>query len=399
MADDFETNRILVTNLLKSWGCRFSEAPDGASALALLKQAAHEQDPFAAALLDMQMPAMDGAELGRRIKGDDEIKSTRLVMLTSLGKRGDAERLAGVGFSGYLPKPIRPVLLRKCLALVLGRKEPIGSEQDLITRHTVAETARKRLRVLVAEDNTTNRIIAVKMLEKLGHIAEAVANGEEVIDSLRRIPYDLVLMDCQMPVIDGFAATRIVRDPGSNVLNPRIPIIALTAHAMKGDRDLCIEIGMNDYVSKPTNVHDLAAAIDRCFSPVSGFDPADRAEDVASALHEFDREGFLERTLGDRSLATEITAAFLADSPPLLEKLSEAIATGDAGAAGRCAHALKGSSANMGGQVLSRIASDMQDAAKANSLPRLAELLPSVRSSFQTLCEYLREFESPDKPG
>jgi len=397
VTDDFITNRVLVTNLLERWGCRFADAPDGASALALLQQAAREGDPFVAALLDMQMPLMDGAELGRRIKGDSAIKSTRLVMLTSLGKRGDAERLAGVGFSGYLPKPIRPALLRKCLALVLGREEASGSDMDLITRHTVAETARRRLRVLVAEDNTTNRIIAVKMLEKLGHVAEAVANGEEVVDSLRRIPYDLVIMDCQMPVMDGFRATRVIREPGSNVLNPRIPIIALTAHAMKGDRELCIEVGMNDYVSKPTNTHDLAAAIERCIAGVSGGGQAATVTDATP--RDFDREGFLERTLGDQGLASEVVAAFFADSLTLLKKLSESIAAGDAETAGKCAHTLKGSSANMGGQIFSRIAADMQDAGKANNLPRLAELLPSAQSAFQTLCSHLREFEFPDKPG
>ena len=399
VTDDFITNRILMTNLLKRWGCRFAEAPDGTSALALLKQAARDGDPFVAALLDMQMPLMDGAELGRRIKSDDAIKSTRLVMLTSLGKRGDAERLAGVGFSGYLPKPIRPALLRKCLALVLGRQEALGSDRDLITRHTVAETARRRLRILVAEDNTTNRIIAVKMLEKLGHMAESVANGEEVIDSLRRIPYDLVLMDCQMPVMDGFHATMIIRGPGSNVLNPRVPIIALTAHAMKGDRDLCIEAGMNDYVSKPTNVHDLAAAIERCLADASGFAHAAPVAQDVGAPCDFDREGFLERTMGDRALASEIVAAFLADSPPLLEKLSEAIAAGDAAAAGKFAHTLKGSGANMGGQTFSRIASQMQDAGKANNLARLAELLPAALAAFQSLCSHLRKFQSPEKPG
>ena len=396
VTDDFETNRVLMTNLLKRWGCRFAEASDGTSSLALLQQAAHEGDPFVAALLDMQMPLMDGAELGRRIKSDDAIKSTRLVMLTSLGKRGDAERLAGVGFSGYLPKPIRPALLRKCLALVLGREEATGSDLDLITRHTVAETARRRLRILVAEDNTTNRIVAVKMLEKLGHMAEAVANGEEVIDSLRRIPYDLVLMDCQMPVMDGFHATEVIRGPGSGVLNPRVPIIALTAHAMKGDRDLCIEAGMNDYVSKPATMHDLTAAIERCIAGVSGFDHAAPVADPAP--RDFDREGFLERTLGDLGLAAEIVAAFLADSPPLLEKLSSAISAGDAATAGKCAHTLKGSAANMGGQTFSAIAADMQDAGKANNLPLLAELLPSAQAAFQTLCSHLREFESPEKP-
>ena len=400
VTDDFETNRVLMTNLLQRWGCRFAEASDGASAIALLKQAAREQDPFAAAFLDMQMPGLDGAELGRQIKGDDEIKSTRLVMLTSLGRRGDAERLAGVGFSGYLPKPIRPALLRKCLALVLGRQEAEdGSDRDLVTRHTVAETARRRLRVLVAEDNTTSQTIAVKMLEKLGHMAEAVANGEEVIDSLRRIPYDLVLMDCQMPVVDGFAATRIIRDPGSNVLNPRVPIIALTAHAMKRDRDLCIEVGMNDYVSKPTSLHDLAAAIERSLAGVSGFDHAARVADAGSASRDFDREGFIERTLGDPGLAREVAAAFLADSPTLFERLSRAISAGDAVAAGKFAHELKGSSATMGGQVLSEIAAEMQEAGTENNLPRLAELLSAARPAFLSLCARLQEFGSPDKQG
>ena len=394
VADDFETNRILMTNLLKRWGCRYHDAPDAATALALLKRAAEEGDPFSVALLDMQMPGVDGAELGRQIKGDDEIRTTRLVMLTSLGKRGDAERLSGVGFSGYLPKPIRPALLRKCLALVLGREEPVGSDHLLITRHTVAETARKRLRILVAEDNTTNRIIAVKMLEKLGHLAESVANGEEVIDSLRRIPYDLVLMDCQMPVLDGFAATKMIRESGSGVINPRVPIIALTAHAMKGDRDYCLKAGMNDYVSKPTSTHDLAAAIDRCISGLSRLgDAVPAAENPPGnpGARDFDREGFLERTMGDQSLVREMVEAFLADSPMLLDGISAAISAGDARAAGRCAHTLKGSSANMGGEILSQIAEQMQSAGKENNLPRLAELFPKAKAAFQILSAKLEQ--------
>ena len=388
VADDFETNRILMTNLLKRWGCRYQDAPDAATALALLKRAAEEGDPFSVALLDMRMPGMDGAEFGRRIKSDDGIKSTRLVMLTSLGKRGDAERLAGVGFSGYLPKPIRPALLMKCLALVLGREEPVGSDNQLITRHTVAETARRRPRVLVAEDNTTNRIVAVKMLEKLGHMAEAVANGEEAVDCLRRIPYDLVLMDCQMPVMDGFEATKIIRSSGDGTIDPHVPIIALTAHAMKRDHDQCLEAGMNDYVSKPTSPCDLAAAIDRCIPGLATHGDAGPAADEntgESAPCDFDREGFFERTMGDRGLALEMAEAFLADSPLLLDEILAAISSGDAGAAGKCAHTLKGSSANMGGEKLARIAEQMQEAANGNNLPRLTELLPDARAAFQML--------------
>ena len=344
------------------------------------------------------MPGMDGAELGRLIKEDDEIKATRLVMLTSLGKRGDAERLAGVGFSGYLPKPIRPALLRKCLALVMGREEASGSDRDLITRHTVAETARRRLRVLVAEDNATNSIIAIKMIEKLGHVAEAVGNGREAVESLQRMPYDVVLMDCQMPVMDGFEATRVIRGPGSRVRNPKIPIIALTAHALKGDRELCLQAGMDDYLSKPVNPRDLAAALDRwsAHGSHSGMVVSAPPPEEQSGPRDFDREGFLERTMGDRELASEIAAAFLADAPLTFANLSAAIGSGDAEAAGKFAHTLKGSSANMGGEKLSGIAAQMQAAGKGRDLGRLTELLPAAEAAFQSLLAGLKsEFRLP----
>jgi two-component system, sensor histidine kinase and response regulator len=398
VTDDFKTNRVLVTTLLKHWGCRPDEAEDGNAALPLLRQAVTDGDPYAAALLDMNMPGMDGAELGRQIKADEGIKGTRLVMLTSLGKRGDAERLSGVGFSGYLPKPIRPALLRKCLALVLGREEATGSDQDLITRHTVAESARRRLRVLVAEDNTTNRIIAIKMLEKLGHSAEAVGNGKEAVESLRRMPYDVVLMDCQMPDLDGFEATRIIRDPASGVKNSKIPIIALTAHAMKGDRELCLEAGMDDYLSKPVSPQDLAAALDRwsALGSHSGVEAGAVPSVEKDGLRDFDREGFLERTMGDRDLAAEVAVAFLADAPATFANLSAAIASGDAEAAGKFAHTLKGSSANMGGEKLSEVAARMQAFGKDGNLVGLSELLPAAEAAFQSLTAGLkREFDLP----
>jgi PAS domain S-box-containing protein len=402
VVDDFRTNRIFITKLLKNWGCRFSEAHDATSALAKLRQAAREGDPFVAVLLDMNMPVLSGAELGRLIKEDDELKSTRLVMLTSLGKRGDVERLEGVGFSGYLTKPIRPALLRKCLALVLGRQDATTADHHLVTRHTVSESKRKRLRILVAEDNTTNRIIAVKMLEKLGHAAEAVANGAEAVESLRRMPYDLVLMDCQMPVMDGFEATRILRDPASGTRNPGIPIIALTAHAMREDRDRCLQAGMNDYVTKPASVRSLAAAIERCLSGRSlpgGADPR-TGQETGGHSHDFDREGFLERTMGDRDLACEVVAAFLADTPVLLQHLSNAVSARDAGAAGKFAHTLKGSAGNIGGVTLSSLSAEMQTAGKEDNLARLEDLLPAVLEAFRVLsCLLEAEFSSPHKPG
>jgi len=398
VADDFKTNRVLMARLLTRWGCRFGEAKDAVTALGMLKQAAREGDPYVAVLSDMHMPGMDGAELGRQIKADDEIKSARLVMLTSLGKRGDAERLAGFGFSGYLPKPIRPGLLRKCLALVLGREEATGSDHHLITRHTVAETTRRKLRVLVAEDNSTNRIVAVKMLEKLGHTADAVGNGREAVESLKSLPYDIVLMDCQMPVMDGFDASRAIRSPDSGVKNHSIPIIAITAHAMKGDRELCLEAGMNDYLTKPVNPRDLAAALERwgpCGSHIGDPQPVSYHSTGGESAKSFDLAGFIERTMDDRDLAIEIAEAFLADTPPLFAQLVSAISGGDSASAGKFAHTLKGSSANMGGEEFSRISAQMQDAGRAGNLVLLRELLPAARTALQGLVAAIeKEFRS-----
>lgn len=402
VVDDFKTNREFMMKLLRDWGCRCEGVPDGASALALLKEAVRTGDPFAAAFVDMRMPSMDGAELARLIKGDRGIQSTRLVMLTSLGKQGDVQRLAGGGFSCYLTKPVRPAMLRKCLAVVMEKQESGASGRFAAMRNTAV--GHGRLRILVVEDNMTNRTIAIKMLEKLGHAAGTAVNGKEAVDILRREHYDLVFMDCQMPLMDGFEATRTIRDPSSGVKNPRIPIIALTAHAMKGDRDLCFEAGMNEYVSKPTRIGNLEDAIRRCCPGVPHSHgeilPSLPVDEEGHVPQSFDREGYLERTLGDRGLAIEVAEAFLADAPELVEKLSAAISAGDAAAAGKYAHTLKGSGSNMGGEILSEIAAQMQTAGKEGNLSLLREFLPRVQKAFQTLCTCLmEEFDLPDKPA
>jgi CheY-like chemotaxis protein/HPt (histidine-containing phosphotransfer) domain-containing protein len=268
---------------------------------------------------------------------------------------------------------------------------------------------RRHLRVLVAEDNPINRIIAVKTLEKLGHVAVSVENGCEAVNALQCMPYDAVLMDCQMPVMDGFEATRIIRDPISLVLDHGTPIIALTAHAMRGDRERCLEAGMNDYLTKPFAPAHLAATLERWSfrSPqksdeVSAPPSAPRfvPELDAQGGPDFDREGFLERTQGDRDLAREIAEMFLADAPPILIQLTDAIAAGDADAAGKLAHNLKGASANMGGEKFSRITAQLQAAGNAGHLDPLRELLPAARSAFQALLSHLeREFCLSRDPG
>jgi len=268
-----------------------------------------------------------------------------------------------------------------------------------IKAHTPAESpgrhvgsARRRLRVLVAEDNTINRTLAVKMLEKLGHVVETAGNGKEAIEALRRMPYDLVFMDCQMPVMDGFEAMRAIRNPGSGIQNPGVPVIALTAYALKGDRDRCFAAGMSDYISKPATVHDLSAAIERCSTRVSQTGVGGDVPDARpGTLLDFDRKVFFERTIGDRDFAVEVATAFLADTPPLLTQLSEAITVGDARAARKFAHTLKGSSANMGGENLAQIAAQIETAGTEENLARQAELLPAARASLQKLSALLEQ--------
>jgi PAS domain S-box-containing protein len=280
--DDNATNRKLMTTLLDQWGCRNEVAADGEAGLVLLLEAAHKGDPFQIALLDHEMPGMDGLELGRRIKSDPILEPTLMVMVTSLAQRGDVAVLEQIGFVGYLAKPVRQSLLHDCIALVLGRAQQTFSNKasgvlispdaggktsevagGIITRHTVTEAEKQLVRILLAEDNVINQKVAQQMLKTLGYKADVVADGREAVQSLEMINYSLVLMDCQMPGMDGFEATSVIRDTFSKVLNHAVPIIAMTANAMKGDREKCIEAGMDDYMAKPVKKAELAAMLEK----------------------------------------------------------------------------------------------------------------------------------------
>jgi signal transduction histidine kinase/CheY-like chemotaxis protein/ligand-binding sensor domain-containing protein len=261
VVDDNRTNHRVLAGMLERCGCRHEHATDGPEALDLLRKAASDGAPFRLALLDMMMPGMDGEQLGAAIQDDSRISGTTLVMLTSMGTRGDASRLQN-RFGAYLTKPIREAQLRACLMMLAGRPPAEANARGLVTRHTIREAGR-RLRVLLAEDNRTNQKVATIMLERLGHQVKVAANGVEAVDALRGERFDLVLMDVQMPEMDGYEATRRIRDPQSGVTDSRIPIIAMTAHAMKGDRERCLESGMDAYLAKPIKPADLKDILER----------------------------------------------------------------------------------------------------------------------------------------
>ncbi len=290
LVDDHAATLSVLEQYAETWGLRAVSAPDGPRALEVMRQAAAAGYPIELALLDMQMPGMTGLELARMVKADPVLASMRLVMLTALGERGDAKLAQEAGLAGYLTKPIRQEQLFNCLRLVMSQAPRVqgagsGPPPALVTKHQLSEAqAAKKGRLLVAEDNPINQKIAAKMLEKLGYKVDVVSNGSEAVDAVFRQPYMMVLMDCQMPEMDGFEATRTIRaweregrspkvasSDGRRPDRPgvsgrqRIPIVAMTANAMSEDRRKCLDAGMDDFVSKPVSATVLSEVLARWF--------------------------------------------------------------------------------------------------------------------------------------
>jgi len=275
IVDDNATNRRILEHYAFQWGLQSVTASDGYEALALLKGAAVRGEPFDVAILDLQMPRMNGLELAQTIKFDPQLRVTPLVLLTSMGMRGQAEQAKQVGFAAYLTKPVHRADLYDCLTMIVDR--PAHASPDvldvgatsrppdvLVTRHVIKEAARvARARILVAEDNIVNQKIAVRHLEKLGYRADVVANGLEAVDAVARIRYALVLMDCQMPELDGWEATAMIRKEEASRGSQHLPIIAITANAMPGDREKCRKAGMDDYLAKPVMLEEIRVVLAR----------------------------------------------------------------------------------------------------------------------------------------
>jgi len=396
--DDNATNRLVLEEQVESWGMRYEEADGAEQALRMLRAAVDAGDPFRIVITDMQMPVTDGETLGRAVKADPVLRSTILVMMTSLGLRGDAKRLEAIGFAAYLTKPVKQSHLHDCLATVLGRSlAPAGGPpQALLTRHSLSEARRRGFRILLVEDNPTNQQVAVRVLEKLGYRAEVADDGERALLALRESPRDLVFMDVQMPVMDGFEATRAIRSGAAGERSRKVPIVAMTAHAMKGDRERCLEAGMDDYISKPIVPADLSAALER-WLPGEEQGPAllpPRSEGALARkepLPVFDREAFSARLMGDAELVDEIARAFLEDAPSRVRAVREAARKGEAAEAGRIAHALRGACANVGAAAMAATAAEVEAAAGAGRLERLAALLPDLEAAWDALEPRLSE--------
>ena len=287
VVDDREINRRVFDLYLKKWGLHGTFAESGESALQLLREGVARGNHYDVAIVDLDMAGMNGLQLASAINTDPALRGIHMVLLSSAGQRGDAKAAVAAGVAGYLTKPVRESHLYECLATVMGirRRHPQAADgagsvaphgHGLVTRHTLAEAKLKTgIRLLLAEDNIINQKVAVHMLEKMGYRVDVVANGTEAIEATARIAYSAVLMDCQMPEMDGFEATRAIRARETNVEMSdgrqhahRVPIIAMTANSMTGDRERCLEAGMDEYIAKPVKSHDLADVLTRLFQKI-----------------------------------------------------------------------------------------------------------------------------------
>ncbi|MEA3416727.1 MAG: response regulator, partial [Thermodesulfobacteriota bacterium] len=400
--DDNATNREILLTRLGSWGMRPEEAPDGPSGLQALYRALDEGDPFRMAVVDMQMPGMDGEAVGRAVKGDVKIADTRLVMLTSLGVRGDAKRLQEIGFAAYATKPVRHEEFKGVLSQALSSGAD-GAPRPIATRHTAREAlpdfAYRKARILLAEDNIVNQQVAIGILKKLGMSAQAVANGIEALKALESIRYDLVFMDCQMPEMDGYEATKQIRNPKSEVRNHDIPIIAMTANAMQGDREKCLEAGMNDYLSKPVDPQALAEMIEKWLPSEGDKDKGEGAKgEIPSTLDTrhsdatvFDKPAMMSRLMDDEDLARTVIAGFLEDMPKQISALKSFVEQGEAEQAGAQAHKIKGAAANIGGEALREAAFEMEKAGKTGDLSALSVSMTDLEKHFERLKEAMEK--------
>ena len=400
VVDHNETNRLAVKEQLQSWGFRHDEAQDGKVALEKLIAAQAGNDPFDIVVFDTQMPEMGGETLGRKIEADASLRAVRWVMMISSRQAGDGARLNKDGISASLTKPVKQSQLYDCLVSLLGRttaKEESHAEPRAV-KQPIPEDKRSDIRILLAEDNPTNQQVALAILKRLGYDADVVANGEEAVKALEQIHYDLVLMDCQMPVMDGYEATARIRDSQSAVCNHDVPIIAMTAHTMKSDREKCLAADMNDYVPKPVNPQKLADALERQQLQIArrlapAVHPPDKAgEKKAEERPEppnhqpaFDESVLFGRFDGDEEVINTVLQVFNEDAPNQIRLLKEALDAEDADAIRSQAHSLKSAAGNVGALALQELSLQAEDAGEKGDLETASKVVRNIDHAYEML--------------
>lgn len=413
VVDDNDANRTILKKVLVEWQMLPTCVANGRAALEALKRAADEGRPFTLVLLDAMMPGMDGFKVAERIRDEQNLAGATVMMLSSADSTGDAARCVELGVNKYLRKPIAAQELHDAVVSALAPKSPERQSES------VAAAAAKRLparplNILLAEDNAVNKRVTVGILEKRGHTVAAVNDGKEALGALACQRFDLILMDVQMPEMDGLEATRVVRLQEQET-GGHIPIIALTAHAMKGDRDRCIEAGMDDYLTKPVEpkvMHEMVArwsqgsgaqlseseeipsanlvrsTIAAEQREVGGKEPAEQSND---RLDVFDLAKLRERVEGDLDLLAELIELYLTNSPLLLVEVESAVNARDGRKISRSAHTLKGMLKNMCAAKCAEAALELEMAGQASDLSQASQILARLKEQLDELRSVLKE--------
>ncbi len=395
VVDDNATNREIMEHHLSAGGMRCAMAADGFEALELMYQAERDGDPFDIGVIDMKMPRMDGIELAAAVRADAKLRGMRLVLVTSLHSTDELARARGAGIDAYLSKPVKRQELFRALAQTVGETLPEAPQ-------TTAERGQRvtiHARVLLAEDNGVNQVVARNMLKALGCEHTIVKNGAEALEAVQQGGYDMVLMDCQMPVMDGFAATRAIRqweaDCGAGA---RLPIVALTANALVGDAQNCLDSGMDDHLAKPYTRLQLRNILVRWLPPDLVESSGEVAGEAGNSQRTDGRTTLLDQAAldniraidDDGSVLDEVLQMYLDEAPLQLAALQAAAAGNDLPTLASTAHAMKSASFNVGAKALGELCKRLEKQAKAGESQGLVDLVSAIDSMFGSVRPLLR---------
>ncbi|MBD2104888.1 response regulator [Leptolyngbya sp. FACHB-261] len=406
VVDDNTTNRKILRYQASAWGLQIDEVASGKAALLALRQAAAFGNPYHIAVLDMQMPELDGASLGQLIKLDPVLHQTQLIMMTSINQPGNSRLLLEQGFSAYLVKPVKQSRLLACIIKVsasclqttstalLERTALLSSANALIHSQNYSEpnmpSQSSKLKILIAEDNLVNQKVALHQLKKLGYEADIAANGQEALDILAQIAYDIVLMDCQMPLLDGYAATQELRRREGQTRHTIV--IAMTAHALKEDREKCLAAGMDDYLSKPVRKEELEAALKHWSTLIASGDGW--VQGIGQSLSPsppLDLDRLHQISEHDLDFERELLQTFIQDIQENLVVARQAVLASDITAVEHHAHRIKGSSANVGALTLQTLANQLEQQAQRRTLEQAPALLLDLEQSLEQVIAFVSQ--------
>jgi len=389
IVDDNKTNRLVLRLQLKNMGFHIDEANDGKIAYEMIIQNEKEENPYHLAIIDMQMPIMDGETLGKKIKNNKNISTLKMILLTSAGLRGDAERMKKIGFDAYLTKPVKQNILIECIQEVFGLDHYPSTSKPIITKHSLTENKKRNIRFLIVEDHIVNQKVITGMLNKLGFCADTANNGNEAIKLMENNSYDIIFMDVQMPVMNGFETTAAIRNPETPIKKHDPIIIALTANAMKSDRDKCLKSGMNDYLSKPYSSIDLQKIIKK-YIPEIEQKTSSLPKKLKSSIDKsiiYNRKELLIRLENDEELCDELIASFTQDFTERFHSLKETWHTNNYPSVARIAHSIKGAASLIEACQIKDIVVAIEQEAKKKSEELIGELIEKLDKAFLDFCE------------